>query len=245
MNAAIQHIVAPVASFHDALFMLPAPSAIQTWLGVRPANGDDGPCGDRVLVLPLSSGRTAIIVVDVAGHGAARAPLSAVIAEEIITSLLADASPALALGSADARLRESGDEFPYAVAFVALVHPSLRTVIYASAGHDVAFTLADDGRTRNLGPTAPMLGIPLTLNPCDAVFTLGPAETLVIATDGISDCRPPRSERFFGASGIASVVARSLHDGGDPARAVLVAARAHAAGSQADDAGVVVARPRR
>ena len=158
MNAAVQHMVAPAAPVRDALLALAAPSAIQTWHGVRPANGDDGPCGDRVLVLPLSSGHAAIIVIDVAGHGAARAPLSAVIADEIIASLLADASPALALGTADARLREFDDESPYAVAFVALVHPSLRTVVYASAGHDVAFTLADDGRIRILAPTAPMLG---------------------------------------------------------------------------------------
>jgi serine phosphatase RsbU (regulator of sigma subunit) len=185
-----------------------------------------------------------MIVVDIAGHGAARAPLSSALTEEIMAGLRCDGSPAAALGRADKLLRASGDETPYAVAFVALVHPILRTVAYASAGHDVAFTLADDGRIRHLGPTAPMLGIPLANHACDAAFTLGPSESLVIATDGISDSRPAGSDQFFGAGGAARAVLRSLRDGSDPARAVFDAAWAHAGSRQVDDVGVVVARLR-
>jgi len=237
MNVAIEHFVAPVAHVRAEV-----PSTIRTWHGVRAVNGRDGPGGDRVFVLPLSSGRSAIAVIDVAGHGMARAPLSSVIAGTIIASLLRNASPAMALGCADERLRTFDDELPNAVAFVALVHPILRTVVYASAGHDVAFTIADDGHTRDLASTTPMLGIPLTVHACDAVFTLAPLETLVIATDGVSDSRPTGSRNFFGVCGIARTVVRSLHNGSDPAWAVLQAACTHAHGTQADDYGVVVAR---
>ena len=131
---------------------------------------------------------------------------------------------------------------PYAVAFVALVHPVFRTVVYASAGHDVAFRQADDGGLHHIAPTAPMLGIPLAINPCDAVFTLDPTETFVIATDGVTESRRAGSYRFFGAEGAACTVARSLQHGRNPARAVLEAACAHAGGYQHDDVGVVVVR---
>ena len=192
--------------------------------------------------LPLSSGHTAIVVIDVAGHGAARAGLSSAITETITAALLRDASPAAALASADELLRTFEDESPYAVAFVALVHPVLQTVIYASAGHDVAFALADDGHIRHLAPTTPMLGVPLAVNPCDAAFILDATETLLVATDGVTDSRPVGSDRFFGAEGTARAIAGSLRDGGDPALAALEAAWLHAGCRQADDAGVVVVR---
>ena len=218
-----------------------APATMMISSAVRSCEGGEL-CGDIAFAFALDSGRTAIVVIDVAGHGAARSPLSSSLANEIASALRRDGSPAAALSRADEVLRASDDEIPYAVAFVATVHPLLRTIVYSSAGHDVAFTLADGGGTRNLTPTGPMLGIPLANHACDAVFTLGPRETLVIATDGISDSRPTGTSRFFGAVGTAQAAARSLRVGSDPAQAVLEAAYAHEGGHQADDVGVVVAR---
>jgi serine phosphatase RsbU (regulator of sigma subunit) len=198
-------------------------------------------CGDVVLVRPVGDRHTAIIVVDVAGHGALRAPLSAALGEAIATSLRRDGSPALALRCADELLRAGDDECPYAVAFVALADPALQTVVYASAGLDVAFTLAADGALRHLGPTGTMLGIPLANDACDATFTIRSDETLVVVTDGISDSRLVGTAGFFGAIGTACAVTRSLRAGSDPAQAVLDAAYAHANGRQLDDVAVAVA----
>jgi hypothetical protein len=196
-------------------------------------------CGDAVLTLALTSGRRAVVVLDVAGHGRVRAPLSAAVAEAICASLRIDGSPSAALEAADARLRTLEDDLPYAIAFVAVIHPATRTVVYASAGHDVAFTLAGNGRIRHLAPTAPMLGIPLAYRACDATFVLDPSETLVVVTDGVSDSRPAGSDRFFGAAGTAYAVARSLRCGDDPAQAVLAAAEIHRGERLTDDAGAV------
>ena len=199
-------------------------------------------CGDVVFALPLDTDRTALVVIDIAGHGAARAPLSSVLADTIAVALRRGASPSGALAAADERLRTFDDASPYAVGFIAIVHPALRTVVYASAGHDVAFTLAEDGRTRPLLPTAPMLGIPLPNCACDALFELEPNEMLVIATDGVGDSRPSGSDDFFGSAGVARALAHSRRTGDHPARAVLEAAFAHAGGRQTDDAAVMVAR---
>jgi serine phosphatase RsbU (regulator of sigma subunit) len=201
-------------------------------------------CGDMVFVLPLDAGRKAIVVVDTAGHGPARAPLSSAIAAAISEALRGDTSPSVALQHADELLKTFEDESPYAVAFVAVVHPAVRTVVYASAGHDVAFTLADDGRIRHLMPTAPMLGLPLGNHACDATFVLDPTEALVVATDGVGDSRAAGSDHFFGAGATARAVARSLRSGNDPARAVLEAAYAHGGDYLADDAAAIVVRLR-
>jgi serine phosphatase RsbU (regulator of sigma subunit) len=189
----------------------------------------------------VGSGRTAIAVIDVAGHGATRAPFASALAGTMRVSLLADESPSLALHRADEQLRTFNDEFPFAVGFVAVLDPALRTVSFASAGHDVAFALAPDGFCTALEPTGPMLGIPYTVNICDAVFRLEPYATLVIATDGVGDSRCAGSRAFFGARGTAHALGRSRAHGGDPARAVIDAACAYAGGRKADDMGIAVA----
>lgn len=218
----------------------PTGSHVRAWTAVRAAGGHEVPCGDRAFVLQLNSGRTAFITIDIASHGTSRAPLSSALAQMIATSLRCDGSPAAALGCADEWLRTVDDEYPYAVAFVAIVNPIAWTVVYASAGHECAFTLGDDGRIAQLMPTAPMLGILLTFNPCDAVFCLNPAQTLVVATDGVAESRPAGSVDFFGAEGAAREVARSLRTGADPAHGALEAACIHAGGCQVDDAGILI-----
>jgi serine phosphatase RsbU (regulator of sigma subunit) len=216
---------------------------IQTWHTVRAAGGRRrGPCGDHAFALRLRTGRTAVVLIDVAGHGPACGPTSSALGELISSSLDRDASPAVALGCADAWLRTSDAKVPYAVAFVGVFHPTHQTVVYASAGHDCAFVLNDDGRVQHLAPTTPMLGIPVALYPCDAVLRMEPHETLVLATDGVADSRPAESIDFFGTTGTARAVAQSLRAGGNPALDLLASARAHAGGRQVDDAGIMIAR---
>jgi serine phosphatase RsbU (regulator of sigma subunit) len=223
----------------------PLPLTLQTWHAEREAFAQVGPCGDQTMLLPFSAGRIALVVIDVTGHGPARARLCVLVADAITTSLRYNSSPANALVAADAQLRESGDEHPYAVAFVAVADPRNGLVRYASAGHDCAFVLDDRGGLRHLAQTAPMLGIPLALQAYDAFLRLGADETLVIATDGIAESRPPGTVDFFAADGTARAVRRSLQNGSDPARATLDAACNHACGTQINDAAIVVANIRR
>lgn len=229
-----------IPSLVDATPMTAGPALVVS-SSVRSCDGG-ARCGDQAVVLPLSSGRTAIIVVDIAGHGVGRALLSSAVVDEILAGLIHDESPASALARANQFLRTVEDETPYAVAFVALLHPVLRTVVYASAGHDVAFMLADDGSIRHLMPTAPMLGIPLADHACDSVFSLEATEALVIVTDGISDSHRAGSDDFFGATRTALAVMVSRIEGPDPSLAILEAARAHEGGIQADDAAALVVR---
>jgi sigma-B regulation protein RsbU (phosphoserine phosphatase) len=215
---------------------------IRTWKISRSAEACGGPSGDRIFSLPLRSGRTAVVSLDIAGHGSSRATLSLAVARTIIASLTRDPSPAVALGYADRYLRTSGDTLPYAVAFIALLHTQHRSVLYASAGHDCAFILDSCGHARPLATTTPMLGVPLTVNPIDVICELSPADLLVIATDGISDSRPAGSRSFFGADGAARAIVSAWQSEFDPAAAAFAAALAHAEGRLSDDASVLVAQ---
>jgi serine phosphatase RsbU (regulator of sigma subunit) len=218
-------------------------SRLRIWHVVRAAQARRGRCGDIVESLRLGSGRTALIVVDATGHGSAPAPLSSAIADTINAALRRGKTPGEALRWADRRVRKFASDLPYAVAFVALVDAA-RSAVYASAGHDLAFALHDDGRNERLAPTAPMLGVAREFRAFEARIALDPIETLVIATDGIGESRPAGSRDFFGASRVAQVVRQALRDGCDPARALLDAAYAYGGGRQSDDMGAVVARVR-
>lgn len=218
------------------------PATVHAWGLVRAAGGGEEACGDLVLTLPLGSGSTAFVVIDVAGHGFARSRLADALARVIATELRGGGSAAEALGCADLCLRTSAADLPYAVAFVAIANPASRVLAYASAGHDVAFTLSCDGQVRPLHQTAPMLGVPFQVRPCDALHALAPSETLVVVTDGVSDSRPSDTTDFFGADRTARVVARSLERGDNPAQSVFAAACAHAGDRQADDIGILIAR---
>ena len=235
----------PVAARYDARRSSCIPiSGMHTSTVRRAAYGLPGPCGDEARVVKFISGHIGVVVVDIAGHGGTRAPLSSAVADEMLAGLVKKRSPAAALGYGDRALRMLDDDVPYAVAFAALINPTRRTLVYASAGHDLAFTIDHRGRVCDLKPTAAMLGVPMAINPCDALTQLDPDSALVIATDGIADSRPAGSTEFFGAVRAAAAVRRSLAAGYDPAFAVYDAAVAHAGGHQSDDATVVVVHAR-
>lgn len=146
----------------DSVFFPPVDAMrLRTWHLVRGAHAQPGPSGDVALVVPMYAGNTAIVVVDVAGHGSQRASLSSAVAATIRTQLLRRGSPAMALRHADEFLQTHSDDLAYAVAFAAIVNPAAHTITYASAAHDVAFALDERGGSRQLLPTAPMLGIRL------------------------------------------------------------------------------------
>jgi serine phosphatase RsbU (regulator of sigma subunit) len=180
-------------------------------------------------------------MVDATGHGRAPAPVSSALTGSIVGAVLRGVSPAGALRRADERVRSFGGELPYAVAFVAIVDPQ-QGVLYASAGHDLAFTLHDDGHIDELEPTAPMLGVSRAFHAGETRIAFDKTQTLAIASDGVADSHPAGTQTFFRSAAVARVVARALFENEDPARAVLEAALAHDGGRQRDDMSVVVAR---
>lgn len=207
---------------------------------VRAVHDEDGPCGDVAIVVPLADSRIAIVLVDVAGHGRSRALLASTVANAVLRRLIADGSPAAALAAGDAALRVFPDDLPYAVAFAALLNSTTGVAVYASAGHDLAFTLDGDGSVYALPPTAPMLGIPLAMNPCEALARLSQHGSLVIASDGVGESRSEGDYDFFGRERAAEAVLQALRIGDDPARGLIAAARRFAGERLCDDAAAIV-----
>jgi sigma-B regulation protein RsbU (phosphoserine phosphatase) len=188
----------------------------------------------------LSDGRLAVIVGDMAGHGAPAAAQAAGLRFGWRTMVAVDPDPARVLAALNAQMarHELRQEGLFATVIYALVEPGGGGV-FACGGHPAPLMLRADG-CRPLEPigSGPLLGVmdeaewPLT------PFTLGAGETLVLYTDGLIEAR--RGDEQFGTERACAML--------DAERAAAVearverlvdAARRHDDGSLRDDVVVL------
>lgn len=164
-----------------------------TWLRIAavhdPADRWGGDSGDVVV---STSGATAdvcwLVVADVCGSGSEAAPTARWFRDAVTALTAAELGPAELLGAADRALRRAGfDRFVTAAAI--RLRPSAAGVeaTVATAGHPPALVW-HDGEVEPV----PADGLPLNLLDTDepaaeTVLTLGPADLLLVHTDGLID----------------------------------------------------------
>jgi serine phosphatase RsbU (regulator of sigma subunit) len=192
-------LTAELAAAREAqLFILPEPDATREFLsyGMRMHAGAYV-AGDLFDVVPLGDGRTAIVIGDVAGHGAGSAMLMASTQSYLNAQLRMLRDPALALAAANAYLAGK----PMAGKFVSLwlgVFSPDGELEFVDAGHGHWIHLPAGGRA-NLGRHAPG-SIPLGISP-DTVFAatrvrLGQGDRILLYTDGVIEQKNLRGEMF-------------------------------------------------
>jgi len=139
--------------------------------------------------------------------------------------------------------RDTGDSGRFMTLFWLAVDPASRTLCYAKAGHDPALAYNPaDGRFQDLDAR----GVPLGVTP-DWRYTaacrqgISPGEVIVLATDGIWECRGPGDE-MYGKERLRGAIASSAHLGArDVLEAVLESVSAfRGAHPQTDDVTLVV-----
>ncbi|HZU61272.1 MAG TPA: PP2C family protein-serine/threonine phosphatase, partial [Solirubrobacteraceae bacterium] len=114
--------------------------------------------------------------------------------------------------------------------------------IMSSAGHPAPLIVRDDGRIREIGSPGPLLGGWEGTRWQDRAVILGPEETLIMYTDGVTDARGEHER--FGGHRLRRVL--KDHAGASP-RELLDRLEAALNGfqvqGQADDTGAVALRP--
>ena len=146
---------APVA---DALrsAMLPAtfelPPGIQ--LSGRMSSAEGVIAGDWWDVIACPAGRIAVVIGDVAGHGAPAGVMALQVRTLLRSALASGAQPDGALRLAHQALRGSRT---FATALVMMIDPAVHEIRWANAGHHPAFLVDADGLTTALEPTGPLL----------------------------------------------------------------------------------------
>jgi serine phosphatase RsbU (regulator of sigma subunit)/CHASE3 domain sensor protein len=150
--------------------------------------------GDCYDLFTTRSGDVALVVVDIAGHGATEGILALRCKEMLRTALTSGAAPGDALETTAEVLGDMGEEV-FLTAFVAVIDVRDGRVAYANAGHPPAYVVGADSAIP-LEPTGPLVGL-LAPGWSTASAALAPGDNLCAYTDGLIETRNSDNE-FFG-----------------------------------------------
>jgi sigma-B regulation protein RsbU (phosphoserine phosphatase) len=173
----------------------------------RPAS-DVG--GDYFDVLPISDGSWLFCIADVTGHGVAAA-MEAV----ILKTLLLGATEKHT--SVDSILSFVNDRFtavcfPEHFASMLLVRwkPQDALLEYASAGHETAYLVNQNGGIAELRATGPLIGLQEYGTWNLASLSLDKGDRLFLVTDGIVETEDPNG-KYFGRDKLKGILVHSRH----------------------------------
>jgi len=210
---------------------LPQAPGLQFAAAYRPAAHV---AGDLYDVFRLPSGRTAVAVFDVAGHGISAALLTGFVKMGLHWRLTESPGPARALEALNADL-VAGRRF--VTACVGVWDADGRTWTYASAGHPGGMLFRNSAAER-LSSTGPPLGVVETAVWDERTVSLGPGARLFLYTDGILDAGAPAN--VLGEEGLERLLTDDASgDLPGQVRRILEAVAVRSAGSIQDDATIL------
>jgi len=193
--------------------------------------------GDWWDVVDLGDGRTALALVDVAGHGAATGVYALRTKQLVMAALREGLGPAEVWSWVQRAMGDTGEQF--LTGALVVLDPTTGRCRWSSAGHPDLLLVNPGGSILRLEASGPVCGgIPGPWDEAEAVVE--PGGFLVAFTDGVVEPRDTAGEEF-GVDRLVDVVLRAADGGADAvADACVAAARRHAAGRFIDDVTLVV-----
>lgn len=177
-------------SVQDGLLSTPVPDLVQFGASVvcRPSREVGGDCYG---ISRLPGGRVGIFVADVAGKGAGAAILMSAVHASATTLLEEGYPPAGTCSALNSLLCRISPEDRFVTFFCAVLDPSSGSMEYCNAGHDHPLLMGCAGPEAGTGVELDEGGLVLGISPGavygSASVPMGPGDTLVIYTDGLSD----------------------------------------------------------
>jgi len=206
----------------------------------RPASGLDEVevGGDFYDFFPTARGWL-VLLGDVTGRGVEAAAMTSLVRHGARFLAKREQAPSRILAELDAELRQQ----PMLSLCSALcVRLEAGRVVISAAGHPPPLLVRDDGRIREIGAPGPLLGGWEESAWEDRELEVGPEETLLLYTDGVTDTRGQRER--FGSRRLRRLLGD--HAGASPAELLSQLERAldrFQAQGYADDTGAVALRP--
>jgi sigma-B regulation protein RsbU (phosphoserine phosphatase) len=206
--------------------------------------------GDLFGVLPLDDEHLALYLLDVSGHGVPAAMLAMAVNRAIASataSPLLDAegrpySPARVLAELNERFPTVGGE--YLTMVYAVVHAPTGHVRYALAGHPPPIAVrGGEGsrRAERLAGDGLPLGLFGAVRYDEYGADLAPGDTLVLYSDGATECERPSGEAFGPQRFREAVSAEAQTPGASLLQGTLDRLRAWSQGPFADDVSLLTA----
>ncbi len=201
--------------------------------------------GDYYDFLDLSPGRVGLVLADISGKGISAALLMANLQANLRSQCMAglgDLPPLLQ--TVNRLFYDSTESSCYATLFFGIYEDSTRRLSYVNCGHIPPLLLRRDGRVEQLMATARVLGMFEDWECSTGALQLGPDDTLVIFTDGITEAMNDDAEEF-GHDRFLRFLRASLHlTVASLVDAVVTAVQEFRGHERGDDLTLVVARAR-
>jgi len=135
--------------------------------------------GDFYDFFSLPNGRWGLVLADVSGKGAPAALYMAVTRSLIRSEAHRHTSPSAVLTEVKGRLCIESSREKFVTVFYGILDPALRSLVYASAGHDPPFVRRASGKVERLAQGGLMLGLFEQVTLTDETLQLESGDTLV------------------------------------------------------------------
>ena len=181
--------------------VLPDVPGLETAAHYHFASLDEGG-GDFYDLFPLGQDRWGLFLGDVSGKGADAAAVTSLIRYTLRAAAVYDPNPGTVLGTLNDALREEyeRDDGHFCTAVFGLLAPGSDgfTLTLASGGHPLPLLIGEDGTAGYPPiPGGPFIGVLDDAAFTAAVVRLGPGDTLLFYTDGLTEARTgPGRDRF-------------------------------------------------
>lgn len=195
--------------------------------------------GDWWDVIDLGDGRTALALVDVAGHGAATGVYALRTKQLVMAALHEGYGPAEVWSWVQRAMGDTGEQF--LTGALVVLDPTTGRCRWSSAGHPDLLLVGPKATVKRLEASGPVCGWVIPGPWAESEAVVEPGGFLVVFTDGVVEPRDAAGEEF-GVDRLIAVV-RGAATGGTAdavADACIAAARRHAAGGFTDDVTLVV-----
>jgi serine phosphatase RsbU (regulator of sigma subunit) len=147
--------------------------------------------GDVFDVFKLDGGKGLLVIADVSGKGVDAAVLTAFVRFTVRAIALRHDDPGDILSEFNAAFGDTvGNPSLFITMLVGILDCNAGLLSYASAGHDSAYVRRSSG-VEALPVTGPLLGV-MQASYRSSTISLAPGDTIVLATDGLTEARSRR-----------------------------------------------------
>jgi len=207
--AVLEQEVEELEDIRAALTPTSLPDLPDIEAGAAFAPSEHGVSGDFYLLTNGPDGSTVAVVGDVVGHGPRAARVATFIRARLAAFAANTSEPSQILELANGALLERPDREDRIVSAICLRYdPGGATLTWAVAGHPPPLHLPDLAELRHHGPTL-LLGIEPGLQLEATSVPLGPAEGVLVYTDGATDVR--RGRDLLGREGLTRLLTPHAH----------------------------------
>ena len=161
--------------------------------------------GDFYDLFPLLDGRVGVLLGDVSGKGLKAATLAALVKNAAKAYAYESRDPASILTAVNKLVWHSSPLESFVTMVLALFDPRTGDLCYCSAGHPAPLVCLEGGPLV-LDVACPLLGAFEDSEFRETLVTLGPGDTLILYSDGVTEAR--RGSELFGEERLIDAVRR-------------------------------------